>query len=210
MKDSYVPSSGDLVLGWECAFTNEFVPSLHCVRQPDKNIRCQLAAWRGEDSSANEADPLTVSPLLARSVSLWEHHSSYYSPGLGELVQGWLLSTSTTMHTHPPHSVLHLFPVWVCAWMCKWALWIETTLHHHDYIMKRNRDREKNRGKQIWAAQELTVWGLKETGLTEVRMKGVLDPWNNSPGNSTAATGGTIVRASSNLWAHGFRVRQPL
>lgn len=177
MKDSYVPSSGDLVLGWECVFTNEFVPSLHCVCQPDKNIRCQLAAWRGEDSSANEADPLTVSPLLARSVSLWERHSSYYSLGLGALVQGWLLSTSTTVHTHPSYSVLQLFPVWVCVCGCangpyalRQCYITMTTLWRGTEIGKRT---EGNREEQPRS------WQCGDSRKQDWQKWGWMEPWTH-------------------------------
>lgn len=39
------------------------------------------------------------------------------------------------------------------------------------------------------------MWALKDTELTEVRMRGVL-----APENSTAATADGIVKGSSNLW----------
>lgn len=52
---------------------------------------------------------------------------------------------------------------------------LETALYHHGYIMKRSRDREKNtRRKRRVRTQELTVWELKDTGLTELRMREVL------------------------------------
>lgn len=51
--------------------------------------------------------------------------------------------------------------------------------------------------------------GLKDTGLTELKMREVRALWNNSPQNSTAGTAGRIVKGPSNLWASRFRGKQP-
>lgn len=156
------PWLGECFYKWICSFFF----FLHCVCQADKNIPCQLAVWRGEDSSANEADPLTVfssSPALSISeiiLLVWA---------------GWFKADFPA----PPHT-----PGALCVWVCKWILCIETAPNHHGYIMKRNRE-EESRSWQCGDSrtQDWQNWGREKS----------LAPWNNSPENSTAATAGRIV-----------------
>lgn len=144
------------------------------VCQADKNIACQPAAWRREDSSANEADPLTVFPS---SPAL-----SIYVSTLPIILLVWASSFKADFPPpkHPSlQPVSHLLYgslakcVRLCVRMCKCFLCIATALHLHRE--KQSHRKEQKETKRCLGA----MLGHKERiVLTEDERSHGL--WNNS------------------------------
>ena len=123
-EDSYVLSCWDLVLGWECAVTNEFVPFLHCVCQADKNIPCQLAAWRGGDSVQMRQTPLTVFSSSRRALSV----SLRALLLLFSVLASWFKADIPSLrpHTHARALTTH-YPL--NLWIPVWNLYVSLCAH---------------------------------------------------------------------------------
>lgn len=147
MKDSRVLSCWDRVLGWEFAFTNEFVPFLHRMCQADKNILCQLCEERRTAAQMRQAPSLSSPPhpLSLRALlllfSVWARRfKAHFPPPIPR-----------THITHALPSIQSEIP-WLCVCVCvsmyKYFLCTEAALHHHGYIMKVERKSKKDRNKE--------------------------------------------------------------
>lgn len=157
-KESRSLSHWDFVLGWEYIVTNEFVPIL-CRVPADKNIPCQLTAWRAEDSV--QTRQTTSMCLLFTGSTFWEF-CSYYFYAVGQLVQGWLCFSNTITRAWIPCSLpsVHSVDPWLNVRVTMTTLGWETELERE----KKKKMSERKRGHP--EANN----GLKDTGLTALKM----------------------------------------
>lgn len=156
MKDNRVLSRWDLVLGWERVFLqmNLFLFCAVCARL----IKISSVSCVREGGCKWGRPPYCL-PLLSHSLYLWER-SSYFSLGSDSSIHPDFPPCAHIARVLPfIHSEIPSIWMWVC--FMHWGSSTSPWLHYE-------------RETEVWwreAAQQLTMRGLKEAGLTEVRMK---------------------------------------
>lgn len=184
-NESYSLSRWDFVLGWEYIVTNECVPIFCTVRQADKNIPCQQAAWRGEDSV--QMRQTTSMCLLFTGSSFWRVLLLLF------LRYGSVGSRLTSVQQHHYAGTYPLQPA-----LCSFCESLVECGCHHDYVvMNRAGDKKKERRKR-GEDPEAIMLELKDTELIEngrspqTRIHLSWKQWGYS-------------RYLSKLWEHCFR-----